>query len=271
MTCGIRPRPHSALAGDSSSSIEEDLVTEEKDDDPDAITVVPSDSPHSTSPSPQVSPFAFASSLTSPLPPSSKRNIIPAYFKRPRCKSAANSPPSTSSPPRSPFSRLLRSTTELPAETAAHTVTIPRADITPLPVHRLGAPAAYDVDGRTPLYLGTAHAAFGGLHPCKIQPGALWPAALVVHAGREHSHGGRVDVLVVDVHAMEWVPARDGEVPRGRRPVVGGCEADGRVLFYAMAPVEKVWVPGKTGRHLAGACVPCGGKEHVVLEGYEIL
>ncbi|KAI0819845.1 hypothetical protein BC628DRAFT_1400873 [Trametes gibbosa] len=163
---------------------------------------------------------------------------------------ASRRPESTPSTRNPPFCRLLTSTTALPAETAAHTVTILCVNTAPLPIHRFGAPVAYDVDGRTPLYLGTAHAAFGGLHPCRVQPGVLWPAAYVAHAGLEHGHGGRVDVLVIDTHAMEWVPARDGEVPRGWRPIVGGCEADGRVLFYAIAPIEKVRLPGKTGRHL---------------------
>ena len=38
----------------------------------------------------------------------------------------------------------------------------------------------------------------------------------------------RFDVLPL-TPAMEWVPARDGKLPKGRRPVEGGYERDGKV------------------------------------------
>ncbi|KAI0632724.1 hypothetical protein C8Q77DRAFT_1073743 [Trametes polyzona] len=163
------------------------------------------------------------------------------------------------------------------AATAAHMHTLP-APHAPIPAHRLGAPVAYDADGRAPVYLGTAHGfardggSGGGAHPCKVVP-ALGGASVarVPFGGGEHAHAGRVDVLRVDEARMEWVPAARGAVPVGRRPVVGGRERDGRLLYFALAPVGRVWVPGKVGTHLPGAHVPFGGKEHIVVDGYDIL
>jgi hypothetical protein len=49
---------------------------------------------------------------------------------------------------------------------------------------------------------------------------------------------------------MELVSARDGKIPYGRRPVEGGYEEGGEKLYHALAVVNGVKVPGKTGEHL---------------------
>ncbi|KAL1724254.1 hypothetical protein EV715DRAFT_244731 [Schizophyllum commune] len=69
---------------------------------------------------------------------------------------------------------------------------------------------------------------------------------------------------------MEWVPARDGKLPEGRRVVEGGYESSGAKLYHALGVVNGVKVPGKAGEHLGGANLPFGGQEHVVRE-YEVL
>lgn len=70
---------------------------------------------------------------------------------------------------------------------------------------------------------------------------------------------------------MEWLTTKEGEVPVGRRPVEGGYEDDGNKLYHAVALIGGVEVPGKTGRHLSGANIAFGGREHVVSHQYKIL
>jgi hypothetical protein len=69
---------------------------------------------------------------------------------------------------------------------------------------------------------------------------------------------------------MEWVPTREGKIPQGRHPVEGGYESNGSKLFHALADMDGVKVPGKTGEHLGGANIPFGGYEHIARE-YQIL
>jgi hypothetical protein len=52
---------------------------------------------------------------------------------------------------------------------------------------------------------------------------------------------------------MEFVQASRGRVPQGRRPIEGGYEENGAKLYHALAVVDGVRVPGKTGEHLVGA------------------
>lgn len=52
---------------------------------------------------------------------------------------------------------------------------------------------------------------------------------------------------------MELVPAYGGQIPPGRRPVVGGQEIHNgapQLLYHALAVVDGVRVPGKAGLHL---------------------
>ena len=46
--------------------------------------------------------------------------------------------------------------------------------------------------------------------------------AAVAYGGGELSHNGRYDLLPYLPDQMEWVPARDGKLPEGRRVVEGG-------------------------------------------------
>ncbi|GJJ08703.1 hypothetical protein Clacol_002922 [Clathrus columnatus] len=107
------------------------------------------------------------------------------------------------------------------------------------------------------------------VQPCKIGP-HLNPPVSVPYGGQEINHTGRYDLLPIDESLMEWADTSHGRIPSGRRPVEGGYEENGERLFHALAPIEGIWVPGKTGIHLGAAHVPFGG-ERVVKEGYKIL
>jgi hypothetical protein len=56
---------------------------------------------------------------------------------------------------------------------------------------------------------------------------------------------------------MEFVPAANGHVPHGRMPVKGGFEQNGIELYHAVAVIDGVRVPGKTGTHLVCATFFC--------------
>jgi hypothetical protein len=94
---------------------------------------------------------------------------------------------------------------------------------------------------------------------------------------------------------MEFVHTSRGVIPPGRRPIEGGYEQDGNKLYHAVAVVNGVKVPGKTGEHLydlpyllpsvdskltdtlyfscfrRGSRVAFGGAEHEIDDNYEIL
>ena len=166
---------------------------------------------------------------------------------------------------------------------------VPLTDSTPFPAQQAGQPVAYDADGRTPVYIGSA--LFDkSVHPCKIVP-SFNPPPRVGYGGREVEHRGRYDLLPFDPNTMEWVPTSHGQIPYGRRPVEGGYEENGQKLYHALATVNGVKVPGKAGTHIhvrrrcgqrvsastelifqrqGGANVPFGGREHAV-ENYDIL
>ncbi|KAI0671769.1 hypothetical protein C8Q78DRAFT_1030799 [Trametes maxima] len=147
---------------------------------------------------------------------------------------------------------------------------IPLTDDAPFPrSEQAGQPVAYDADGCTPVFVGSA--LFGNaVHPCKIVP-SFRPPVRVSYGGEEREHRGRYDLLPFDPNTMEWVPTSHGRIPDGRRPVEGGYEEDGGKLYHALANVNGVRVPGKTADHLGGANVPFGGQEHVVTRDYAIL
>ncbi|KAI0661755.1 hypothetical protein C8Q70DRAFT_675977 [Cubamyces menziesii] len=137
------------------------------------------------------------------------------------------------------------------------------------PSFQAGLPVAYDADGRSPVYLGSAYIK-NGLHPCKLAP-ALNPPVRVGYDGREIAHRGRYELLPFDPNRMEWVPSSHGRIPYGRRPVEGGYEETGEKLYHAIATVARVRVPGKAGVHLTtGAHVPFDQREHDVAQ-FEIL
>ena len=145
---------------------------------------------------------------------------------------------------------------------------IPLSDSMPFPTQQAGPPVVYDADGQTPVFIGSALFE-RAVHPCKIIP-SFQPPARVAYGGGEHEHRGRFDLLPFNPNTMEWVPASHGQLPPGRRPVEGGYEENGEKLYHALAVVQGVRVPGKTGAHLGGANVPFGGGEHTV-EKYEVL
>jgi hypothetical protein len=55
---------------------------------------------------------------------------------------------------------------------------------------------------------------------------------------------------------MKWVTSSHGKVPEGYTPVQGGYEVGGEQLYHAVAKINGVWCPGKTGVHLEGANFP---------------
>lgn len=125
---------------------------------------------------------------------------------------------------------------------------IPLGDNMAFPMQQAGPPVVVDADGRTPVFIGSALFE-RAVHPCKIIP-TFQPPARVAWGGGEREHRGRYDLLPFDPNTMEWVPASHGQLPPGRRPVEGGYEENGEKLYHALALVQGVRVPGKTGTHL---------------------
>ncbi|KAI0250281.1 hypothetical protein BJV78DRAFT_1099299, partial [Lactifluus subvellereus] len=126
-----------------------------------------------------------------------------------------------------------------------------------------------DANGSGPVFLGSALMQYS-VHPCKIAPHLAAPCR-VPYGGGEFAHQGRFDLLPFVPEHMEFVPTSNGRVPPGRRPIKGGFENSGAELYHAVAVIDGIKVPGKTGTHLGGCNVAYGGKEHSVSENYEIL
>ncbi|OCH95380.1 hypothetical protein OBBRIDRAFT_709083, partial [Obba rivulosa] len=137
------------------------------------------------------------------------------------------------------------------------------------PAQQAGQPVSFDADGRSPVFVGSAIFP-NSVHPCKIAP-HLAPPCRVAYGGRELEHHGRYDLLPFDPHTMEWVPASQGQIPFGRRPVEGGYEENGTKLYHGLATIRGVRVPGKVAEHLGGCNAAFGGGEHVVRTDYAIL
>lgn len=131
-----------------------------------------------------------------------------------------------------------------------------------------GAPFT-DADGKSPIFVGSALMQYS-VHPCKIAPKLPQPC-YVSYGGAEIVHDGRYDLLPFVPEHMEFVLTSSGRVPPGRRPVKGGFEHDGKELYHAVAVIEGIKVPGKTGSHLNGCRIPYNGEEHIVNDNYEIL
>jgi hypothetical protein len=110
-----------------------------------------------------------------------------------------------------------------------------------------GPPVSYDLDG-SPIFIGSVLFE-NSVHPCKIGP-HLNPPAQVAYGGGENGHHGRYDLLPFVPDQMEWVPTGYGQIPHGRTPVEGGYEEGGEKLYHALAVINDVKVPGKTGEHL---------------------
>ncbi|KAH9959630.1 hypothetical protein BC827DRAFT_1261012 [Russula dissimulans] len=141
---------------------------------------------------------------------------------------------------------------------------------TPFPgVERTRAAPFTDADGKSPIFIGSALMQYS-VHPCKIAPNQPRPC-YVSYGGAEIVHDGRYDLLPFVPEHMEFVLTSSGLIPPGRRPVKGGFEHDGKELYHAVAVIEGIKVPGKTGSHLNGCRIPYNGEEHIVHDNYEIL
>lgn len=150
---------------------------------------------------------------------------------------------------------------------SGHRVPLSPNDHFPTP-DRLGPPPATDSGGSIPVYIGSAIFP-DSVHPCRIVP-SLNPPCRILYGRGEVGHHGRYDLLPV-TQDMEWVPAKLGELPPGRRPVEGGYESNGDKLYHALGSVQGAYVLGKAGKHLRGAIIPFGGNEHHVQENYSVL
>lgn len=109
-----------------------------------------------------------------------------------------------------------------------------------------------DADGKSPVFIGSALMQ-DSVHPCKIVPSIQNEPCRVSYGGSEVAHEGRYDLLPFVPALMEFVPTSNGHVPNGRMPVKGGFEQNGTELFHAVAVIDGVKVPGKTGIHLVRA------------------
>ena len=118
----------------------------------------------------------------------------------------------------------------------------------------LGHPPCYDADG-SPIYIGSALMG-NSVHPCKIGK-HLVPVVAVPYGGTEHGHHGRYDLLPYQPNHMEFVPTSYGKIPYNRRPIEGGYEDHGAKLYHAVALINGIRVPGKTGEHLSVFFIYC--------------
>ena len=87
------------------------------------------------------------------------------------------------------------------------------------------------------------------VHPGKAGP-HLGPVCHFAYGGKEQK-AFIFSVLPFYDELMELVPASDGRVPEGRRPVLGGREK-GKNLYHALAKIPGTdrRVPGKTAEQL---------------------
>ncbi|KAI0293748.1 hypothetical protein BC826DRAFT_1013885 [Russula brevipes] len=157
-----------------------------------------------------------------------------------------------------------------PAPPSGYRIPLSSPGPPPFPdVDRTRAAPFADTDGKSPVFIGSALMQYS-VHPCKIAPNQPLPC-YVAYGGSEIVHEGRYDLLPFVPEHMEFVRTSHGRVPPGRLPVKGGFENDGTELYHAVAVVNGVQVPGKTGTHLGGCNIPYGGDEHVMTDNYEIL
>ena len=141
---------------------------------------------------------------------------------------------------------------------------IPLSHDNSFPTGSAGPPIGRDVDGKTPVYIGSAiiespHDSYNSMvHPCKIIPSHPQAPALVPLNHHETRHYGRYDLLLYDETSMEWVATSQGQIPSGRRPIPGGYRLWGKtargnwrsVLYHALAEIGGVVVPGVTAEYL---------------------
>jgi len=209
-------------------------------------------------------PQAGLSNISHPSSSSSGLVSVPAF--NPNFPGAGGG----SSPPAAAPSAPPPGYTGLPSTAPPSGYRVPLVTNEPFPSNpqEVGPPVTQDADG-SPIFLGSAIFE-NTVQPCKIGP-HLSPPAQVAYGGSEIGHQGRYDLLPFLPNEMEWVPTSQGRIPPGRRPVEGGYEENGAKLYHALAHVNGIQVPGKTGEHLGGANVGLGGQEHAVTHDYRIL
>lgn len=113
------------------------------------------------------------------------------------------------------------------------------------------------------------------MQPCRIRKG-FQPACFVPFEGGAFQHHGQcvvqcpsplclswVNILLMHrrfsllciTDDMEWVPATDGIIPPGRKPVEGGFEETGEKLYHALDKSSPSYA-GKTSPHIGNPPLP---------------
>ena len=160
-------------------------------------------------------------------------------------------PPPSYSPPSTSSVQPVQSVPQVPPSGYRIPLGVPSAPTFP-GIERTREAPFTDGDGASPVFIGSALMR-DSVHPCKIVPGLRNEACRVAFGGSEIAHEGRYDLLPFVPALMEFVPTANGHVPHGRMPVKGGFEQNGAELYHAVAVIDGVKVPGKTGSHLVRA------------------
>lgn len=218
----------------------------------------PGGAPPHTMPTPH-SPSSGTSFAPPPGPPPTFPQAGPHVPDTPAGRSPPPPPPPSSSRPPAyspPASAATATATTRAPPPSGYRVPLNTTSPFPSPTHAL-EPVSTDLDGHSPIYLGSAIFPTS-VHPCKVAPHLAPTMCRVPYGGTEHEHRGRFDLLPFDPERMEWVDSANGRIPVGRRPVEGGYEEHGAKLYHALAPIQGVNVPGKTGEHLVRPrSLPC--------------
>ena len=89
----------------------------------------------------------------------------------------------------------------------------------------------------------------GSLVPCKASESET-PMACAAWAWKEHVRES-FTILRFDRDLLELVTVYGSDcVPPGRRPVIGGHEANGEPLYHSVAEWDGHFIPGKAAQHL---------------------
>lgn len=88
-------------------------------------------------------------------------------------------------------------------------------------------------DGRR-LYFGSAFLTNTHIRPSKVSDFTKKPECRYALNGKEVSHPGQFSILPFDTRKFELVPATNGQLPLGRRPVTGGFDENGEEMFHCL-------------------------------------
>jgi len=117
-----------------------------------------------------------------------------------------------------------------------------------------GPPSVRPVNGV--YYFGSADLGGGHIRPSKIHSWSNRPACRYGLNGREIAHPGAYTLLPYDANRMELIPAQCGEIPPGRRPVLGGYDEHGYPLYHCLVYCgvtgDESEVPGATSPEIGG-------------------